>query len=220
MKTVYIIVEGQTEEEFVNNSLAHHLKGKGIVNTVPILLATSPGFYGGDLTFARYRLNANNLLMSDPGGIVTSLIDYYRLRTDFPGHATSLGIADRSARMDYLESQISGVITSDRFLPYIQLHEFEGLLFSDIRGFNYISKISTSNRAQIQYIVNSHPNPEMINDGPTTAPSVRLKSLIPRYKKTLHGPIIALENGMAPLLAKCPRFAAWIAKIEHEATTA
>lgn len=218
MRTVYIMVEGQTEEEFVNNSLAYYLKGFGIINTVPILLETSPGFYGGDVTFARYHTNANNLLVSDPTAIVTSLIDYYKLRTDFPGYTASTGIVDKNARMDYLEQQISTVITDPRFIPYIQLHEFEGLLFSSINGFDYIHNISIPNKAQIQHIINNSPNPELINDGALTAPSVRLKGLIPRYKKTFHGPIIALENGMAPVLAKCPRFKNWVDTIIAKAT--
>jgi len=105
---------------------------------------------------------------------------------------------------------MSLVINNDRFIPYIQLHEFEGLLFSDINGFNYIPNISANNKGQIQYIINHNPNPELINDGAATAPSVRLKNLIPRYKKTFHGPIIALENGMPSIIAKCPRFRNWI----------
>ncbi len=65
MKTLYIMVEGPTEEEFVNSSLAAYLKGFGIDNAVPILLETSPGYFGGDITFARYLLNAEKLLLSD-----------------------------------------------------------------------------------------------------------------------------------------------------------
>ena len=210
MRTVYIMVEGQTEEEFVNNSLANYLKGVGIENTIPILLETSPGFFGGDVTFARYQTNANNLLASYPTAIVTSLIDYYQLRTDFPGYGASTAIVNKNDRMDYLEQQITAIIPDKRFVPYIQLHEFESILFSDISGFNYIHNISVGNRVNIENIINHNPNPELINDGALTAPSVRLKSLIPKYKKTLHGPIIALENGMAPVLAKCPRFKNWI----------
>ena len=216
MRTVYIMIEGQTEEEFVNNSLAGYLKDFGIINTVPILLETSPGFFGGDVTFARYQTNANNLLVSDPNAIVTSLIDYYQLRTDFPGYAASAAIAGKNARMDYLEQQISTVITDPRFVPYIQLHEFEGLLFSDITGFQtYFPHLV----GQAQYIINQNPNPEMINDSPATAPSVRLRGLIGRrYKKTFHGPLIALENGIAPVLAKCQRFKNWIDTIIAKAT--
>ena len=213
MRTVYIMIEGQTEEEFVNSSIAPYFKGIGITNVVPVLLETSPGFFGGDVTFERYKKNALNLLISDSTAIVTSLIDYYQLRPDFPGYTASFAIADKNARMDFLEQEISNIITDNRFIPYIQLHEFEGLLFSDIKGFNYIHTIRAANKTAIENIIAAYPNPELINDNPATTPSVRLKGLIPKYKKTFHGPIIALENNMAPVLAKCPRFKNWIAKI-------
>lgn len=218
MRTVYIMAEGPTEEEFINCSMAPYLQvTAGITNTVPILLETSPGYYGGDITFERYQLNANNLLLSDPAAIVTSLIDYYQLRPDFPGLPQSLTIVDKNKRLDFIEQQISIIIPSANFIPYIQLHEFEALLFSDRRGFDYIASIKAKERATIQYIINNYDNPEMINDSPVTAPSVRLKGLIPKYKKTFHGPLIALENGMAPVLSKCPRFRNWVSTITLKA---
>lgn len=210
MRTVYIIVEGQTEEEFVNNSLSHYLKDFGIINTVPILLETSPGFYGGDLSFSRYLKHTQILLLSDPNAIITSLIDFYQLRNDFPGYDDSLLILDKNLRVDFLEEQIQNNIVNDRFIPYIQLHEFEGVLFSDIKGFDYIPNIRPIKREEIEQIIASYPNPELINDGYATAPSKRLMSLIYRYKKTFHGPIIALGNGMTPVLNKCPRFKKWV----------
>ena len=216
MRTVYIMVEGPTEEEFVNNSISHYLKGFGILNAVPIPLETSPGFYGGDVTFARYQNNANNLLVSDPNGIVTSLIDYYELRTDFPGYAAAMAMADKNASVTHVEQEVYNAIGNDRLIPYIQLHEFEGILFSDIKGFNYIVRADIG---KAQYVINHFPNPEMINDGKATAPSKRLKGIIPKYKKTFHGPLIALDNGMAPVLAKCPRFRNWIDTIILKATT-
>lgn len=216
MRTIYIMVEGQTEEQFINELLSYHLRIAGITNAVPILLETSPGYYGGDVSFARYSLNAKNLLQRDPHAIVTSLIDYFQLRTDFPGYNHSLTIADKSDRMDYLEEQIANIIQNERFEPYIQLHEFEGLLFSDIRGFQAISKAKLNTA---QYILNHFPNPELINDGTETAPSVRLKKIIPRYHKKVHGPFIALENGINVVLAKCPRFKNWIDAIVAKATT-
>lgn len=217
MRTVYIMVEGPTEEEFVNNSLAPYLKSFGIINAVPVLLETSPGYFGGDISFARYLKNAQKLLVWDPAAIVTSLIDFYKLRSDFVGYDFSLTIIGKNARVDYLEQQIAKVIKDARFIPYIQLHEFEGLLFSDIRGFDYIINITMVNKAEIQFIINNNRNPELINEGKLTAPSVRLKKLIPRYKKTFHGPIIALENGMTPILAKCPRFKNWMDEIIKKA---
>ena len=210
MKTVYVMVEGSTEEEFINNSLAHYLKAFGFINIVPILLETSPGFFGGDVSFERYRLNAQNLLLSDPNAIVTSLIDYYQLRNDFPGYTSAMEIANKKASVEYIETQVSAAIINSRFIPYIQLHEFEGLLFSDIKGFAFFKE---EVQRKVQYIINQFPNPELINDGKETAPSVRLKSLIPRYKKKFHGPMIALENGIGSVIAKCPRFKNWLENI-------
>lgn len=220
MRTINIIVEGPTEEEFVNNSIAPYLNGFGIINAVPIPLETSPGYYGGDITYATYRDYAEKLLVSDPNCIVTSLIDFYELRKDFPGYAAALALPYRNDSVQLIELEISNDINNTRLVPYIQLHEFEGLLFSDIKGFQtYFPKIVN----HVQYIINQYPNPEMINDGPATAPSVRMKEIftkIPkRYVKTFHGPMIALENGITPVLAKCPRFKNWIDTIILKATT-
>lgn len=205
MRTVYILVEGPTEEEFINGVVAPYLKNFSILNTLPIGLETSPGFTGGDISFKRYRLNAENLLISDPNSIVTSLIDYYELRKDFPGYDIPFKIAGE--RVDSLEKQISSVINNKRFIPYIQLHEFEGLLFSDIRGFQDMPRVHLG---RAQYVINHFPNPEDINDGPETSPASRLKGIIPKYRKPFHGPIIAMDNGIEAILNKCPRFRNWI----------
>ena len=216
MRTIYIMVEGPTEEEFVNNSISHYLKAFGILNAVPIQLETSPGFYGGDITFDRYQSNAQKLLASDPNGIVTSLIDYHELRVDFPGHAAAMAMTDKNASVTYVEQQVYISIGNNRLIPYIQLFEFEGLLFSDIKGFNYIPRADIG---KAQYVINHYPNPELINGNPSNVPSKRLKGIIPRYKKTFHGPLIALDNGMPPVLAKCPRFKNWIDTIIARAIT-
>jgi hypothetical protein len=211
MRTINIIVEGPTEEEFVTSSIAPYLEGFGIINAVPIPLETSTGFYGGDIRYSRYRDNAIKLLISDPNCIVTSLIDFYELRTDFPGYVAAFAMAYRNDSVQHIEQEISLDINNPRLVPYIQLHEFEGLLFADIKGFQtYFPKIIN----HAQYIINQYPNPEMINDSPATTPAARLKEIfskIPRrYDKPFHGPMIALANGITPVLAKCPRFKNWI----------
>jgi hypothetical protein len=220
MRTVYIMVEGPTEEAFVYNSVAPYLKESGIVNAVPISLETSPGIYGGDISFKRYRINAENLLLSDPYGIVTSLIDFYALRTDFPGYEAAMNMPDRLHSVAHIEQEMYSSINNDRLIPYIQLHEFEALLFSDSKGFEtYFPTIVT----HAQYIINNYPNPEKINDNPASAPSVRLKEIFGkisrRYQKPFHGPMIALANGITPVLDKCPRFKKWIDTIILKATT-
>lgn len=209
MRAIYIIGEGPTEEEFINNVLRPYFNRFEINDVRAILLNTSPKHKGGAMTFARYHYNVRRLLANEADVIVTSLIDFFRLKTDFPGFAHALSIQDKIQRVQYLEDQISSRESNPRFRPYIQLHEFEGLLFSDSSGFNYLPEILTNNLVELQRIVDEHANPELLNDGQLTAPSKRLEHLIPSYIKALHGPIIAMEIGIDAILNKCPRFNNW-----------
>lgn len=45
MKRIYLLVEGQTEEAFVNELLVDHYSGLGLYFT-PIIVSTSPGHRG------------------------------------------------------------------------------------------------------------------------------------------------------------------------------
>lgn len=219
MKEVYIIVEGQTEEEFVNSSLSNYLNAFDINVVVPILMETSPGHFGGSVTYSRYKSNIIPLLKYGDHIVVTSIIDFYQLYSSFPKYNESLAIPDKVERVKFLEDSISIDINNPRFIPYIQLHEFEGLLFSDIKGFDYIPNIPKANYELIKQTIDQYPNPELINDSAATCPSARLISLIPFYKKTFHGPIIAIENGMQSVLDRCPRFKTWIDQIILAAST-
>lgn len=210
MKRLYIVVEGPTEEEFVYTCLRPFFAAQEIYDVRAILLETSPGHKGGDLNYSRYKNNIENLLKRETEIIVSSLIDFFRLKTDFPEYHESLKNPDKNNQVTFLEKAIANNIPDKRFIPYIQLHEFEGLLFSDIRGFNYISNISPASHQSLINIINQHPNPELLNGGTLTAPSKRLHQLIPSYRKTLHGPIIADEIGMPSIMGKCPRFNSWI----------
>src|SRR5580700_6239012 len=80
MRGVYIIVEGPTEEEFVNEVLRPYFNDFGIYDVRAILIQTSPGYKGGDLKFKRYRNNVDNILKAEPDVLITSLIDFFRLR--------------------------------------------------------------------------------------------------------------------------------------------
>ncbi|MHB8261179.1 MAG: DUF4276 family protein [Bacteroidia bacterium] len=210
MRGLYIIVEGQTEEEFVKTSLQPYLFNYGINDVRPILIETSPGHKGGDLKFIRYKLNIENLLKREKDIIVTSLIDFFRLKSNFPKYDEAKNIANKNTRVTFLENSIKEIITDNRFVPYIQLHEFEGLLFSDKKGFEYVPDVSAINMQTLTNVIDQFPNPELLNDGPTTAPSKRLESLIPRYQKTLHGPLMAEVIGIETILLKCPRFKKWV----------
>jgi hypothetical protein len=210
-RVLNILVEGETEKEFVNNLIYHHLFAAGISNIRPITIETSPGYKGGDVRYeARYKSNIVNLLRGKEDMIVTSLIDFYKLRSDFPKYEESKKIKAIEARIEFLEDACYDDIGDSRFIPYIQLHEFEGLLFADTKGFDLFADLPASNKRELVEIVKAHVNPELINEGTLTAPSMRLKRLIPEYQKPLYGNMIALENGFEIILQKCPRFKEWI----------
>lgn len=213
MRGLYILVEGQTEEEFVNEVLKDFFLENAILDVRAIKIQTSPGFKGGAVNYQRYKSNIKRILAREEDIIVTSLIDYYKLSIDFPNFKLQDKINGKPEKLDFLESEIYKDIDNSRFLPYIQLHEFEGLLFSHQKGFDYIPGISLKNRELLKEAVEEHNNPELLNDGEETAPSKRLKKLIPFYEKTFHGPLIAEEISIQIIKSKCIRFSFWLDKL-------
>ncbi|MCF8003013.1 MAG: DUF4276 family protein [Chromatiaceae bacterium] len=103
-----------------------------------------------------------------------------------------------------------------KLLPYVQCHEFEALLFSDIEAFDWLLDAWTeTTRAAMQEILADIPDPEAINDSKQTAPSKRLDAIFGgRYSKTEHGPLIAETIGLAVIRAHCPRFDCWLKILE------
>lgn len=210
MRGLYILSEGSTEEEFVNSCLRPYFNDFGIYDVRAILMETSPGYKGGDISYQRYKRNAEILLKRESDIVVTSIIDFFRLKPDFPCYEESKLIPDKMQRVEFLEHAISHDISHKRFLPYIQLHEFEGLLFSDTRGFDYLPHIPKMNLIKLHRAVEECGNPELLNDGDETAPSKRLIKLIPGYSKALYGPIIADEVGIKNIKSRCIRFNRWL----------
>jgi Domain of unknown function (DUF4276) len=125
---------------------------------------------------------------------------------------------DKNDRMTFLEDAMKALIDpklSHRFIPYIQLHEFEGLLFNNIDVFK--EQIDLEEFRDFDYLlktINDYPNPELINDGKTTAPSKRLERHIVGYNKIVYGSILAEAIGLQRIRSKCPRFNHWITTLE------
>jgi Domain of unknown function (DUF4276) len=209
MRGVIIIVEGQSEEEFVRNVLANYLIQFKIYDVRAIKIQTSPGHKGGLTDYSRFKRDVVIYLKQSNDILVTSLIDFFKIPNTFPRYDQAQSIQNIVSKVEFLEQALTNDIGNPRFIPYIQLHEFEGLLFSDLKGFELIPNIPNTNRKRLEEVLNQYPNPELINDGEETAPSKRLLKLIPGYQKTFHGPLIALENGIDSIRQKCPRFRNW-----------
>lgn len=216
MKRVYIVVEGQTEQEFVNSVISPYLQQYGILSVTPVLIRTSRTGRGGMVNYLHLVNTIRPLLMSGKNDyLVTTFIDFFRLPYNMPRYEASMGIKDKTEQIKSLEKAINEDIDDHRFFSYIQLHEFEALLFSSNKGFEYY--FSDDLAEETASIISSYNNPEDINTSPEGAPSKRLLAIKPDYNKVLEGNLIALEIGIKSILEKCPRFAEWINVIIEKA---
>ena len=215
MKRLIIIGEGQTEQAFCHDVLQPHFITKGISIQNPTIKKSR----GGIINWNDLKMEIQNYFQSDPTILVTLLIDYYGIHSKhgFPKWDHSLNIADKNVRMDFLEQAMLDEIDDrfqHRFIPYIQLHEFEGLLFSSQRVFDdNFEDHEFDDYPYLEETFEQFDNPEMINDGKATAPSKRFERIIIGYQKTVHGPLLAEEIGLSRIREKCPRFNHWIEKL-------
>lgn len=216
MKQVLILVEGQTEEEFVKSVLNPFLNQHGkhlnptIINTK--IVKGGRNFKGGIDNYGQVRRDLVRLVKSNTL-TVTTFIDFYALPADFPGYGDEIVAKSSLERVLYLEESLRQDIGHSNFIPYIQLHEFEALLFSSIEGFAYCFGNDVLKINEFKRIIELFPNPEDINDNPLTAPSKRMLNIITNYQKPFQGGMIALENGIDSVLLKCPHFRDWVNKL-------
>ncbi len=107
-------------------------------------------------------------------------------------------------------------IDDGRFIPYIQLHEFETLLFADPRKFEIEYFDRPEGITQLCGIAAEFGNPELINQGRNTAPSKRIIKVYSDYEgnKPAIGSMVAHEIGVETLKRACSHFRGWIEKLE------
>jgi hypothetical protein len=214
---VRVIVEGQTEESFVGSVLAPTLYQHEVYLT-PILLGV-PGHKGGRPNYARVKKDILLHLRQDQTAYCSTMLDFYGLGPDFPGVITPAMTNAHRAKVieDAIKEDICAEIPEfrpdQRLLPYIQLHEYEGLLFSDPQTF--ATSISQGQLATgFQAVRDGFATPEDINDDPTTAPSKRILRAYPSYRKVIHSTIGAQAVGIQRMREECPRFRAWLEQLE------
>jgi hypothetical protein len=220
MIRINCIVEGQTEETFVKECLAPSLGQTGhFLSARCVETGRKRGkvFRGGLLSYQKARADIVAWLKHDQSAFVTTMFDYYRLPDDFPGYKFATGKQKPAEKANILESALAADICSDRFVPYIQMHEFEGLLFSDAAVMESVLKPLPRkiSRVALSDIRNQYDTPEHINDGPETAPSKRLLSMYTGYDKILHGSLIASRIGLSTIQKECETFDRWIGRMQQ-----
>jgi hypothetical protein len=226
MARLLIHVEGETEETFVNEVLARHLYRVGYQKVSARLVgnARQRNRRGGNRTWSAVRSDILNHLKEDPECLTTTMVDYYALpktgprawpgreaagRLPFPQRAATV----EDALLADIGQELGDRFGQRRFLPFVTMHEFEGLLFSDCRRFG--SGIGRPELApRFQAIRDQFSTPEEIDDSPVTAPSKRVKDIVPGYEKPLLGTLAVLEIGLDAIRAECPHFRGWLDRLE------
>ena len=141
---------------------------------------------------------------------VTSLIDFY----GFQGRPTDhVGELERQIG-DMCRERSHHTLRDDRIFAYVQRHEFEALLFSDVPAFARMLDIPRNAGSALADVRARFASPEDINDSPATAPSRRILDAVPNYSKVADGSIIASEVGIETMRRECPRFGSWLTRLE------
>ena len=216
-----IIVEGQTEETFVNQILKPHLSSFSIgvsARVVTTKKKRGTKYTGGLSTYGKAKTDITLWTKQDrnPEVRFTTMFDLYGLPPDFPGYKSAAAKDDPYQRVEALEDALGNDISDWRFIPHIQLHEFEALILSDPKQLDTQFENRDDGLARLVTMVSQFPSPEHINDNTNTAPSKRIIREIPEYQdsKVSAGPIVAEKIGLSTLRSKCSHFAGWLDKLE------
>ena len=211
-KIVRIVVEGPTEEKFIKKIVGSYLLSKGI-QIIPIVLH-------GDVKFDRVKGDVIKSLKDRKTNAVSYFVDYYGLK-EWPeknaiqANSTPQQIADilnNAAKNNICKEAGDDLNPSQRFIPFMVVHEFETLLFSDSKILAEELGIQQDN---VDDVLNEFGgSPENINNSPETAPSKRLERWKANYKKTVDGISIAEKIGLSAIREKCLLFDNWLTAIE------
>jgi hypothetical protein len=205
MKIIHVLVEGPTEERFIKDILSPYFETKEIY--------LNPRNIKGVSKYSIIVNEIQNLLKDSRVDMVTTMLDFYGLPGDYPEKKSFDGTYTAIQKVLRLEQVLNDQISHPKFLPYLQLHEFEALLFCEVEHFKRIA--NTDAVKALQKMVDSVSSPEEINDSPHTAPSKRIESQIKSYNKPLHGIVIAKQIGLATMREKCSHFNQWLEKLEE-----
>lgn len=207
MSRVLVFVEGQTELIFVREIVAPHLSGYGLF--VNSRLAGKPGS-GGVPPFARFFAEVVALLRQDSHIICTTMFDFYGMPPNWPQRSNAASVSSNQQKALVVENSVAEAVYQEmgnsfnrnRFIPYVQMHEFEGLLFS---APNILAEamLKPNSVRILKQINDQFEHPELINDDFETAPSKRLKRINPVYQKVIHGNLAAKRIGLLPMRECC-----------------
>ena len=217
MNRIRILVEGQTERAFVNKILSPYFYSCGVYLHALMFRRT-----GGICSYDRAKEIIKDSLKEDTSLVCTTMVDYYALPTEWPGRTQANRCMDYKDKAGTVEKAILEDITKQmgntwnpvQFIPYVQMHEFEALLFSSpdklAESLGYMNLA-----ADFLAIRNEFATPEEINDNYDTCPSRRIENKFQDFKKIADGITAANNIGLEIMRLECPHFNEWIEKLER-----
>jgi hypothetical protein len=222
MHRVLIVVEGFTERAIVEQTFAPYLGDRGLA--VHAKVVGKPGHKGGVRNFDNVRKEILALLRQERGSHVSTFFDFYGLPEKWPGRIQAKGKPARElARLveagmrEEVTSKLDDSEDATRFVPYVQMHEVEALLFADTNEMASVFEQPNLEPALAE-IVGECGECEEINDHRETAPSKRIERLFPGYRKgsgaRAHAPLIVRRIGVDRLRTACPHFHDWMKILE------
>jgi hypothetical protein len=218
MRQVHVLVEGATEERLVAQVFQPELSRRGVWLT-PVTVKTrraagQPHNKGGVSKWSKIEREVRTLLRNSGIDVVTTMFDLYGLPSDTPG----LGDApagDPYTRVRHVEKTIAQTIGERRFLPFLALHETEAWVLAAAQE---LSELVVSPRLAdvLRSVVSAAGGPELVNDGPDTAPSKRIMKACPGYHKVVDGPDAVERLGLEALRGACPHLDGWLTALEGQ----
>lgn len=216
-----LIVEGQTEEAFANRLLKPHLAQRGVFASTRCVETGRRGariYRGGLLKYEKARKDISLWMKEDrsPEARFTTMFDFFRLPASFPGMTEAARLPDPYAKVALLEDHLKAEIDASRFIPYLQLHEFEALLFADPGKLIFYYPDQHNKIRRLIEVADAIGNPELINGDPATAPSKRIIKELSSYAgdKAAAGPEVASQIGLEVIREKCRHFNEWVTTLE------
>jgi hypothetical protein len=215
VKRCRVLVEGTTEEIFVNRTVGPHLLLHQFIEVRPIKVETSRlkggNKFGGRTTKWASLEGQLRQNCRDGSALITMMFDFYAF-PNVPGFTPNPNNPRQS--VEALHEHISELINASNFVPFVMLHEFEALLFVDPK---MVASYAGDPKLEglLSRDVQGSGEPELIDSGPQSAPSKRIRKYWPRYAKGTDGPAIASEVGLRHLRAECPHLDRWVSALEE-----
>src|SRR6266850_2575698 len=138
MARLYMFAEGPTEQVFSTTLLAPHLANTGVFLQAAVLIAHARRrgvvHRGGGRNYLAMKNDILRFLAQERAADVffTTMIDLYAISAQFPQLEESRKLSHLpQKRVEFLEQAFGNDIGDQRFIPHIQIHEYEAYLFCD-----------------------------------------------------------------------------------------